>query len=104
MEERPPVPVHLTVTVPGVHLPTWSVIALVLAFIFASLSYMLTAREVNAMRTETAARTDELRREIRLLQLHTQDIESVLIRTGAATRQDFAPWGPQQQPTEERKK
>lgn len=103
--ERPPIPVHLTVTVPGVHLPTWSAIALVLAFIFASLSFLFAAQEISALRVESAAKADELRREIRMLQLHAQDIENVLIRARVASRDDFAPWGPSNspQPPERRK-
>lgn len=85
-----PIPVHLTVSVPGVHLPTWSVFALVGAFILSAVMFLLTIQEMRSLREES----ESLRREIRMLQIHTQDIESVLIRNGSARRSDFAPWMP----------
>lgn len=82
MALREPQPVHLTVKVEGVVLPGWIAIALVATSILASLALLLTW-SVNR----------ELAREIRVLELHVQDVESVLIRSGAAERDDFADWG-----------
>ena len=84
---------HLTVTVPGVHLPIWSVAALALAFIFTALALLLSIQELS-----------DLRKEIRMLQLHTQDVENVLIRAGSAKREDFAPWGPEETSEHRREK
>jgi hypothetical protein len=75
--------VQVTVKVAGVTMPAWAAVLLTLAFVFSAVALLIYA---------DAAR--EQAREIRVLQLHAQDIESVLIQQGLAKRQDFAPWGP----------
>lgn len=80
--------VHLVVHQHGVTIPSWLAISMIAAFVLACLTFLLTISELRAMRADS----DELRREIRMLQLHSQDIENVLIRAGAAQRTDFAPW------------
>jgi hypothetical protein len=76
----------------GVTLPAWLAISMAAAFILASLTFLLTVIELRDLRGEFSLKMEEQRREIRMLQLHAQDIENVLIRAGVARRSDFAPW------------
>ncbi len=76
-EEKVDVRVHVA----GVVLPGWTIVVLALCLVFAAAGCLVTYGQLRV----TA-------REIRILQLHCQDIESVLIRSGAAKRSDFAPW------------
>lgn len=75
-------PLVVRVVIPGVVLPGWSVILLALCLVFSAAGFLLAYLQLK----ETA-------REIRVLQLHVQDVESVLIRQGVANRDDFAEWG-----------
>lgn len=77
--------IHLTTKIQGVVLPTWAAISLAIAAILSTLTLALTI-------LLAAQNLATITREIRVLQLHTQDIESVLERSGLAHRQDFAPW------------
>lgn len=90
-EQREPTH-HFSLHNHGVTLPSWLAISMAAAFILATVTFLLTLIELRNLRSESALRSDEIRREIRMLQLHAQDIESVLIRAGTAQRSDFAPW------------
>lgn len=66
----------------GVHLPAWLATVVGLALLFSALGFLLA---LFLLQNAT--------REIRVLELHTQDVENVLIRQGIATREDFPEWG-----------
>ena len=89
-DRRAPLPVSLQVILPpgSVLIPSWVAIAFMSCFVLATVALLLvwevSGREI---------------RELRSLQLHAQDVENVLIRSGVGRREDFAPW-----PTGERKK
>jgi hypothetical protein len=91
VDERP---VHLTVQLPSGSsmFPSWLVFVFVGAFVVASVALLLvwqTNRDLAAKMQETSK---ELAREIRILQVHAQDLENVTIRDGIATRADFVGW------------
>lgn len=65
-------------------MPAWAAVLLTLAFVFSAVALLIFAM---------AAR--EQARESRVMQLHIQDVENVLIRNGDATREDFAEWDTQ---------
>jgi hypothetical protein len=76
---------HLEVklVIPGVVLPGWTVVLLAFCLVFAASGFLLAYLQVK-----------EQSREIRVLQLHVQDLESVVIRSGLATRDELALWHP----------
>lgn len=82
--------VRIVTKVQGVVLPTWVAIAVLSVILVCAGSLVQLARTL-----------DRLEREIRILQLHARDIESVLIRSGVADRNDFAPWEGIQQPEDQ---
>lgn len=88
---------RLVVKIDGVVLPAWLAVCLGAAAFLAAIALLL-----------LWTITRDMSREIRVLQLHTQDIESVLIRSGTSTRDDFAAWGTAPQrtrpPTREQEK
>jgi len=75
--------VHLTVTLPSnsVMIPAWALLLIIACFVVASIGLLLVW---DTNRQES--------REIRSLQLHVQDVENVLIRSGLAHRSDMASW------------
>ncbi len=73
---------HLTVKIEGIVLPPWAGMALLL----------MTVLSVTAL-LFVWIYCRELGREIRVLQLHVQDVESAMIESGQAQREDFAEWG-----------
>jgi hypothetical protein len=75
------IPVYLTTKIEGVVLPTWLAVALASTAVVAIIALVL-----------LVAVCDRLTREIRVLQLHVQDVEAVLIRERVGTRRDFAEW------------
>lgn len=81
MPEEYPSNLEVKVEVKGVVLPSWLSATLVGAFVVAVVTMMIMTW---ALLQNT--------KEIRLLDLHTQDIENVLIRQGIAKRGDFAGW------------
>jgi len=86
----PPVqPVHLVVDLGKgmVILPSWLAVLFLGLFVLASVGLLLVW---GTIREEV--------REIRVLELHVQDVESVLIQSGIAHRRDFAVWGPDSAP------
>lgn len=98
-----PVHVHHTTHIRGIVLPQWVAIilgavafvsALVLlsaVFLFRDAMATMTEKQESALADQQKA-TELLTKEIRLLQLHTQDVQNTLIRHGLARREDFAPW------------
>lgn len=72
---------HLTVKVEGVVIPSW------LAIVFAVIMLASIIPPILSIDQDR-----KIERELRILQVHTQDIENVLIRRGLAKREDFAPW------------
>ena len=76
-EER----LQVSVIVKGIVLPPWVAVCICGAFIVATFALLLVWQ----------ASRDEAK-EVRLLQLHVQDVENVLIRHGLARREDFATW------------
>lgn len=89
----PPSPpsVHLDLNVRGVVIPTWVAIVLsamsVLAAVIALLAVILFKSAADSLIMSQGVQT----KEIRILDLHVQDVENVLIRNGLAKRDDFAP-------------
>ena len=83
-EQPHPLPVNLAVNLGQgmVILPAWLAVLFVVLFLLASIGLLLVWGTIR----------DEVR-EIRVLQLHMQDVESVLIQSGIAHRRDFAVWG-----------
>lgn len=79
----------LVVRVEGVVVPPWVAACVLVAGLLNVLAFGAVTGALLLSRSEArAAKT-----EMRLLQLHVQDVESVLIRDGIAKRQDFAAWG-----------
>lgn len=76
-----PQPVHLSVKIEGVVLPIWLAGALLVCGIAAAVCLATAVYVVH-----------DARRELRILQLHTSDMEAVFIRSGLAERSDFAAW------------
>ena len=73
---------HLTVKVEGIVFPVWVGAGLLLMTILSVAALLFVWIYCR-----------ELGREIRVLQLHVQDVESAMIRSGQANRDDFADWG-----------
>lgn len=71
---------QLNVNIRGVVIPTWLAVCLLLTAVLSALSSLLNWRQDIIVE-----------REIRIQQLHSLDIQNVLIRQGIATRSDFAP-------------
>lgn len=80
--ERPAEDRHLTVKVEGIVLPRSFALGLLVMTIISAALLLLGVFYCR-----------DLAREIRVLQLHVQDLEAVEIRSGDATRDDFADWG-----------
>lgn len=85
----------------GVHVPGWLAAAVAIALLLSALAFLLSLFLIQDIRSDHQREEEALRaeivdatKEIRILQLHAQDIQSVLIQQGLAKRQDFAPWGP----------
>lgn len=72
---------ELKVHIHGVVIPTWLAACLLLVAVISAVSFLLSWRQ-----------QVYIERELRVLQLHTADIQNVLIRQGVATRDDFAEW------------
>lgn len=92
MERRDPspsTPVHLDVNIRGVVIPTWVALTLsgvaILAAVIVLLAVLMFKSATESLIQSQATQT----REIRLLDLHVQDIENVLIRNKIANREDF---------------
>jgi hypothetical protein len=79
--DRSHIPVYLTAKIEGVVLPSWLAISLAASSIVAVLALLY-----------LAAVCGQMGREIRILQLHAQDIENILIRSNLASRKDFPVW------------
>lgn len=73
--------VHLVTKIEGVSMPSWLAIVLCASAVLAALTFLDASRQLAS-----------LAKEVRILQLHAQDIESVLVRNGMARRSDFATW------------
>lgn len=82
--------VHLTVTLPSgaVMIPSWLGLLFVLSFLLATFALLLVWQ---SEQNQIESSKQEMR-EIRSLQLHTEDVENVLIRNGLAKREDFILW------------
>lgn len=78
-QDTPKLEVHIH----GVVIPSWLAVCLLLVAILAAVSLLLSWQQQAT-----------LERELRVLQLHSADIENVLIRQGVADREDFAIWKP----------
>lgn len=72
---------QVTVEIRGVVMPVWVAVLLACCLIISCLSFLLAYMELRKFSVE-----------VRVLQLHVQDVESVLIREGVASRKDFAEW------------
>jgi len=75
--------VQLTVILPhgSVMIPSWLMACFLATFLISPLALVLVWNE-----------SFQQTKEIRVLQLHIQDLENVMIRSGAATRSDFIRW------------
>lgn len=82
MKDNVPESIQLQVKITGVVIPSWLAVVLLILAILASVSALVSwERGYKEQRI--------LEREIRILQVHCQDIENVLIRQGIAGREDF---------------
>ena len=88
-------PVYLNVTIKGVVIPTWVAIALSAMAIVASVIVLASVVIFRGAAHQLIDSQDRQTREMRILDLHLQDVESVLIRKGLAQRSDFAPREPE---------
>lgn len=79
--ERRDFDVHMVTKIEGVAMPSWLAIVLCATAVMAVLTFLDASRQLVS-----------LVKEVRILQLHAQDIESVLVRQGIAKRSDFATW------------
>lgn len=84
--------VHLTTTFKGVAVPTSVGVLGALVFLITAGSLLLLVLVGGAKAEEFRKELERSNREVRILQLHMQDVENVLIRTKQAERSDFAPW------------
>lgn len=73
-------PIPVEIKIQGIVIPAWLTVCLLIVAVLATFSLLL----VYTSTTQQA-------REIRLLQMHVQDVQSQLIKNGISTRQDFAP-------------
>src|SRR5688572_695906 len=89
---QPPATVHLSsdVNIRGVVIPTWVAITLscvaALSAVVVLLTVILFKNAADSLIMSQGIQT----KEIRVLDLHIQDVENVLIRNGLAKREDFA--------------
>lgn len=90
--EDPRTNVHLTTVFKGTAIPSWLAGLAVLAFILETLALLLLVIVGKGYMDALDKRIDQVTREVRIDQLHLQDLENVLIRSGKAERSDFAPW------------
>ncbi len=83
---------NLVVKIEGVVLPKWVAIMLAAISVLATVSFLFSL--VISQLQERTQHEDSLRieREVRILQLHAQDIEIVLKQRGIASERDFAVW------------
>lgn len=88
--------IHVTAKIEGVVVPVWVAVMLSLSTLLSVIALIASLLVVQFQIRETRTAINSLRLEIRSLQLHTQDVENVLIRSGLAKRSDFAPWTVQQ--------
>lgn len=81
-EMRSVTPINLTVTLSKgtAVLPVWIVVLFAVLFVMSSLSLLIVLSVESRMMSE-----------VRVMQIYEQDIENTLIRSGIATRADFAP-------------
>lgn len=82
---------HHHIDVRGVVIPTWVAILLSVMGLSASLIVLLSVFIFKSAADDLAKSQAEQTKEMRILSLHIQDIESVLIRSKLAERKDFAP-------------
>lgn len=95
-----PLPVHLDVELKGVVLPTWVAVTLsVIAALSAGVVLLAVLIFREAAESLSRAQAGQMR-EIRVLDLHVQDVENALIRNGLARREDFAQRTPTNIPPE----
>jgi len=83
---------HLTVKVEGVVMPAWLATLQGAVTILSVLSLLLVVLAFVPRLDAITARLDGLGKEVRVLELHVQDVENVLVRQGVARRDDFAAW------------
>lgn len=82
------------VTIKGVVLPTWLAILGICTLFFTSMGSCALLWRAHEAESREVLRSKAVERELRLLALHIQDVENVLIRSKLAGRQDFAAWEP----------
>lgn len=85
-------PVQLTAVFKGVMLPSWLALSFMVTSALGMIAFLLAMFLLKDATTQLNKTTQQLSKEIRILQIHAQDIENVLIRSRLADRKDFAPW------------
>lgn len=90
----PPVVVNGTteVKIAGVVMPTWFAALQGLAMVLSLVTFLLAIFFFRDAAAAYASGAKEVSHELRILQVHTMDIEGVLIRSRLATATDFAQW------------
>jgi hypothetical protein len=80
---------HHHIDVRGVVIPTWVAILLSIIGLSASAVVLLAVMIFKDAASDLAKAQVDQTREIRILDVHVQDIENLLIRSGLAKRTDF---------------
>lgn len=81
---------HHHIDVRGVVIPTWVAILLSIVALSGSVIVLLSVLIFKTAADDLRQSQNQQIKEIRLIDLHIQDIENVLIRNGLAKRDDFA--------------
>lgn len=91
METPPTPPVCLDVNIRGVVIPTWVAVVLGVMGVAAALVVLLSVVIFKSAADSLLQSQRDQIKEIRILDVHIQDIENILIRNRMAVREDFAP-------------
>lgn len=90
MSEERDIHYHHHIDVRGVVIPTWVAILLSIVGLSSSLVVLLAVLVFKNAADDLRQSQQQQIKEIRLIDLHIQDIENILIRHGLAKRNDFA--------------
>lgn len=85
-----PLPINLEVNVKGVVIPTWVAVCLAVVTMAAAAVVLSAVLIFKTAADSLSNSQNNQTKEIRIIDVHIQDIENVLIRNGMAQRSDFA--------------
>lgn len=75
-----------------VTLPAWMGVCLAVTAILSAVALLTVLLLINNRAEQMAQTQDRMTKEVRVLQVHVQDVENAMIRLGLAHREDFAQW------------